>query len=642
VAAGAAVLVLVAVGLPILYFSGGESTVSDQSPTTIAVSPPTVPSTTAPLVQPVTEGPWQQVGVDVMEPIVGILDMEAVGSGLVAVGFDPSADFRQDGVIFTSDDGIAWTRLAENDPALTTGTVLMSGIVEGGPGLVAVGWSCPDDGSPCEDGPFPTVWSSVDGTSWNRSPVDVSIGTMQDVVATDNGLVAAGHVAEWVDDVLWSRPTIWTSPDGVNWSQAWQDDPAQNPDWPPSRGVILKLAVNPDGLIIALGKAEDGVGGAVIAVWISTNGQDWERVEADSAAFTVTTGLLGVIPLDATWGPAGFVVVGSEASEGDFYSASGFNVAIWRSPDGRAWTRVDTTDQDFGTTGSLSSIAALGSGYVAAGPSMGFVDEWPSTEPVTVWTSLDGSRWNQVLEVDGQYAQAIVVIDNATVIAGATYANNDNHAAVWAGPSFDPENPPPFQASPTPEPAQLAAPTGIAAIEEGVTCEEIAAGGFPYRDAVSYWLRYELTEEFDLDVDGAPCADAYTDAEVTELFGEPDALAVHLIARHPTGTFTATGPAVDAGLVCAEGTIDYTEDPDVDNAGALWRWEDEYTCDDGTGTFLLGVDEYIEDSTAMFGVWNIVSGTGIYTDLQGGGATDSIYGGYDASIGRLWTATNDN
>ncbi|RLE14435.1 MAG: hypothetical protein DRJ28_05745, partial [Actinobacteria bacterium] len=284
VAAGAAVLVLVAVGLPILYFSGGEWTVSDQAPTTIAVSPPTVPSTTAPLVQPVTEGPWQQVGVDVMEPIVGILDMEAVGSGLVAVGFDPGADFRQDGVIFASDDGVAWTRLAENDPALTTGTVLIYGIVEGGPGLVAVGMSCPDIGFPCEDGPFPTVWSSVDGTSWNRSPVGVSNGSMEDVVATDNGFVAAGLVWESDGDVVSNRPTIWTSPDGVNWSQAWQDDPVQRTDGPQPGGYIGMLAVNPDGLIIAVGTAEDGVGEVVVAVWISTNGQDWERVETDSAA----------------------------------------------------------------------------------------------------------------------------------------------------------------------------------------------------------------------------------------------------------------------------------------------------------------------------------------------------------------------
>jgi hypothetical protein len=94
--------------------------------------------------------------------------------------------------------------------------------------------------------------------------------------------------------------------------------------------------------------------------------------------------------------------------------------------------------------------------------------------------------------------------------------------------------------------------------------------------------------------------------------------------------------------VCAEGTIGYTEEPDADTPGVLWRSEYEITCSDGTGTFLLGVNEYIYEEPAMFGVWNIVSGTGDYVDLQGGGATDSVIDDYDASIGRLWTAINSN
>ena len=178
-------------------------------------------------------------------------------------------------------------------------------------------------------------------------------------------------------------------------------------------------------------------------------------------------------------------------------------------------------------------------------------------------------------------------------------------------------------------------------VEEGVSCEEIATDGFTYREAVSYWLRYELIDDFDLDADGPPCAEVYDSAEIAATFGEPDALAVHFVADHATGTVEITGPAVDAGLVCATGTFAYTVDPGPTDPGVLWRWEDEYTCDDGPGTFLLGVDEYIDAPPAMFGVWNIVTGTGDYADLQGGGMTDSVFDGYDASIGRLWTATND-
>ena len=169
---------------------------------------------------------------------------------------------------------------------------------------------------------------------------------------------------------------------------------------------------------------------------------------------------------------------------------------------------------------------------------------------------------------------------------------------------------------------------------------------------MSYWLRHELTEGFDLDEDGAPCADAFTDADIAGVFGEPDALAVSLISPQVAwysqlwNTYTATGPAVDAGLICAEGTTEFIGGPFVENPMVLWRWEIEYTCGDGTGTFVLGSDLYIgsslDEGPEVFGVWNIISGTGDYADLRGGGATDSDAPIHDTSIGRLWTATDDN
>jgi hypothetical protein len=466
---------------------------------------------------------------------------------------------------------------------------------------------------------------------------------MEDVVATDNGFVAAGLVWESDDDVVSNHPTIWTSPDGVDWSQAWQGDPVQETDGPQPGGYIGMLAVNPEGLIIAVGTAEDSVGEVVVAVWISTNGQDWERVETDSAAFTVTTGLPGVIPLldplDATWGPTGFVVVGFEASEGESSSSSGFNVAIWRSPDGRAWTRVDTTDQDFGTTGSLGSIAALGSGYVAAGPGLG-----PFEGPVTVWTSLDGSRWNRVLEVDGEYAQAIVVIDDATVIAGARYANDDFHAAVWAGPSFDPSTPPP-------QPAAVTTPTTVEEpstdLNEGASCEELATLGDSYAQTVAYWMRYDMPADLDPDGNGLPCEDAYPASDVTDVYGGPEAMSVHIVSDLPAGTFLASGPAVDAGIVCPTGTQEFTDDNAAPpRQGAIGRWEDRYTCDDGSGTFIIGADVFVESGDAEYGVWNIVSGTGTYESLRAGGGSNTSPTGRgtwsDDMPGRLWFVTDEN
>ncbi len=460
IAAGAALLVMVVVGLPILFFGGQDSIVIDQPTATVApvvttlppspVSPPTVPSTTAPLVQPVTEGPWQQVGVDVMEPVVGIFDIAVVGSGLVAVGFDPGADFRQDGVIFASDDGVNWVRLAEDDPALTRGFVLMYAVTEGGPGLVAVGLGCEDATEACSKSPersiYATAWTSVDGASWTRTSQDPAVfgdpatqtSSMNDVTATTTGsLVAVGALDDWtlddsgVEESVVTHPATWTSPDGVVWERTWLGegfeltaDVWENVHTAPMNAIVQDR----DGGFVAVGAMLDQDGESTAAVWTSTDGSTWDRIDPTSPVFGQKTTMT-----DVTWGSDGYVAVGTEG---------GLTPAIWTSPDGHSWTRVDISNQPFDNSKSLGSVAALGSGYVAAGPWIGAPGEWPWIEPVTVWTSLDGSRWNQVLEVDGQYAQAIAVIDNTTVIAGAIYVDDDMHAAVWAGPAFDPENPP--------------------------------------------------------------------------------------------------------------------------------------------------------------------------------------------------------
>lgn len=446
-----AVVLVIGFGLALLRapFGGEEMTVADQPTATVAPVVTTLPPT-APLVQPVTEGPWQQVGVDVMEPVVGILDMTVVGSGLVAVGFDPGADFRQDGVIFTSDDGVNWVRLAEDDPALTRGFVLMYAVTEGGPGLVAVGLGCEDATEACSKSPersiYATAWTSVDGASWTRTSQDPAVfgdpatqtSSMNDVTATATGsLVAVGSLDDWtlddsgVEESVVTHPATWTSPDGVVWERTWLGegfeltaDVWENVDTATMNAIVQ----DPDGGFVAVGAMLDQDGESTAAVWTSTDGSTWDRIDPTSPVFGQKTTMT-----DVTWGLDGYVAVGTEG---------GLTPAIWTSPDGRSWTRVDISNEPFDNSKSLGSVAALGSGYVATGPWIGAPGEWPWIEPVSVWTSLDGSRWNQVLEVDGHYAQAIAVINNTTVIAGAIYVDDDVHAAVWAGPAFDPENPP--------------------------------------------------------------------------------------------------------------------------------------------------------------------------------------------------------
>ena len=140
-------------------------------------------------------------------------DVTAAGPGLVAVGRDgPHAAWdnspRQAAAVWTSTDGLQWSRVPHDDAVFGVGGPAMIGVTPGGPGLVAVGWSSP------HDAPAP-VWTSPDGLVWspvthdNRQEMS---GTMTAVTAGGPGLVAVGAQG--------TGAAAWTSPDGITWSPA--------------------------------------------------------------------------------------------------------------------------------------------------------------------------------------------------------------------------------------------------------------------------------------------------------------------------------------------------------------------------------------------------------------------------------------
>jgi hypothetical protein len=91
------------------------------------------------------------------------------------------------------------------------------------------------------------------------------------------------------------------------------------------------------------------------------------------------------------------------------------------------------------------------------------------------------------------------------------------------------------------------------------------------------------------------------------------------------GPFVATGPAVDAGLVCGEGD---TLDIGVKVAGAPGRLIlqvlKQFTCSDGSGSFVLKFQLRVDDRLGRASSsWNVESGTGAYGSLQG---TGTAYG----------------
>lgn len=616
-AAAAAILVILLVALPMLFMGGGE-----QDPATTTIPP----STTTTVVVPITES-FGRVGAEVMDPVVGLFDIAATETGFVAVGFDPGDNMRQDGVIFVSRDGVEWSRVAEGDPALEIGAVLIYGVTEGGPGVVAVGMGCEDEVEQCVA--HPTVWTSTDGTEWVRSAADPAVfasdigvhesGAMLDVIATDEGLIAAGNIGAGEGDAFASQAAVWSSADGVTWSREWVDSDriATSPYVP----GIVALAPGPGGSIVGAGNAEDPEGNTVAAFWISTDGGEWERAAHDPEVFPA-----GSAALDVSSGPRGYVAVGSVGGE---------EAAIWRSQDGRIWEFVDTPSQPFDNVASLGAVAALEEGFAAAGPH-GFNDRYGGT--VTLWTSPDGERWDRVQAIDAGYAMEILVTDRGVWVAGGTPSEENYHAAVWVGPPLDPADPGVDPQPPAPD-REVPEQSVVGKLEDGLSCDDLAAQGFSYAEAVAYWSRYSMTEDVDLNGIAPPCEASYSADEVAAVFGPADGRWIVFVSDIPTSSFTAAGPAVEAGMVCRSGAQALTEGIGEMRPGGLWRWEDLYTCDDGSGNLILGADVLIEADGREHGVWNLVGMTGSYTNLAGGGAVltgpSTVSDWSDIAVGRV-------
>jgi len=629
--AAAAFLTVLVVGTMSLFWltrSGGPEVIDEPPPTTV-VTTTTPPTTVAPspLSLPDT---WQRVGAAVMTPVVGIFDMTETPSGLVAVGFDPGEeDFRQNGTIFTSSDGVNWTRLAEDDPASNLGTVLIYGVTDGGPGIVAVGTGCEDDAEQCA--PYPTVWTSSDGTSWNRSSPDPDVfgetGALEDVVNTEYGLIAVGGFYTFDEETALIQPTVWLSPDGIQWERVWQGeayDFTSAPVITHSESGFQSLAANNEGRVVGVGSAVNGRGDFVGAIWTSTDGRDWERIDKDSEMFASTTDSYVAIQ-DVAAGPGGFVAVGSDG---------GTEVAIWHSPDGLTWTRANTGGQPFEYIGTLSAVDSLGAGWVIAGPD-GFSGSVGGT--VTLWTSPDGLTWDRVKSIDPGYASSVVTTESGIAVGGAIFGTDDFHAAVWAGPAFDPAAPPP-DPGPATQPAQEEV---LRVPDEGLSCDELVDLGYEYLESASYWAFYKRPAELDPDGDGAPCEAEYSVEDVVEVFGPDGKLAIEFGGGGGPGpTFSAAGPAVDAGVVCANGTIEFQAS--LDQPAGFDTWEDEYICDDGSGSFILATIAFFEDGP-VDAVWRLTSGTGRYENLAGGGILSAGYGTEtDFIIGGVWFAEDED
>lgn len=206
--------------------------------------------------------------------LVAMHSVAAAGPGFVAVGDEGfGVGYGKVAAVWTSVDGVAWSRVPHSESTFGgPGENIMLSVASGGPGVVAVGTSTPDGHVDA------AVWTSPDGLSWTRvgGHEEVFGGSdlkrMLSVAAAGPGLVAVGcHFMLGADPPV-GTAAVWTSPDGAVWGRV-----SPNPSTFGDRGTPCLHSVVAGGPgVVAVGHDDVFSGGA--RVWLSNDGISWRRV----------------------------------------------------------------------------------------------------------------------------------------------------------------------------------------------------------------------------------------------------------------------------------------------------------------------------------------------------------------------------
>ncbi len=238
------------------------------------------------------------------------------------------------------------------------------------------------------------LWVGVDqvlggSLSTDPAPTPVFVGDSTDVdgsgMATVTvggpGLVAGGY--SHTVEVEGIDAAVWVSSDGRAWQRI-DDDAGVFGDAMSVTGAGSDQFIN-DIAGGSLGVVAVGADGLVLehdaAIWVLNDGLVWERLPHDADVF----GGEGDQFMHSVVQTSGSVIVVGE---------SGGEAAAWVSRDGTQWARADVNDRSIraGAEPSvMNDVAIAGVGLVAVG-SAG-VDLGPA-----VWLSADGVTWERLLD----------------------------------------------------------------------------------------------------------------------------------------------------------------------------------------------------------------------------------------------------
>lgn len=311
---------------------------------------------------------------------------------------------------------LSWARVGDDEGDLGGDEAqAMRGVTGGAAGLVGVGLDTAGGDADA------AVWTSQSGTSWRRvSHAEDVLGGAEDqgmwaVASSDDLYVAVGFDAAGGDQ----DAAVWTSTDGVTWSRVQHDEGVFGSD----RDQEMRAVVAIGSTFVAIGS--DGSGADLdAAAWVSHDGLTWQRITHD-----VFGGPGSQEILDVTVTLSGLVAVGFDRSGPDA------DAAVWTSTDALTWHRVAHDQKVFGGDSDqiMRAVDAVGDRLVAVGEdgSRGDID-------AAVWSSDDGLTWTRVAHDDSvfggdgfQSMWAVIDVGVLVVGVGIDSPDADQNAEVW-------------------------------------------------------------------------------------------------------------------------------------------------------------------------------------------------------------------
>lgn len=267
------------------------------------------------------------------------------------------------------------------------------------------------------------VWTSTDGVAWSE-PVLLD-PELRSHVDCDHHLISG--FAEWEGDLLaigWNgrgcgdggNPMLWRSGDGASWELVDLEGTAFMAEYP-SPNSAVELA---DGRLAIFGATHLG---SVRVLYLTADLETWE-------AHRISDGETGAYVERLAASPnlligVGSVVIGERQVE--TWTEAIYGPYVVTSTDGVTWTTVDPPSEE----GTIAGIAWDGSNerFVAVGTD---ADGRPHA-----WLTADGTDWTSIqLGNEAAMVTGVVSSDGLTVASGAVAYDSPARATiVWS--SFD-------------------------------------------------------------------------------------------------------------------------------------------------------------------------------------------------------------